>query len=119
MARTEITVANGVVNSDAIVTPKAIQPGATGLSGYYVGSSTFDNRLGLLVENTGSATGTIEIKASDFYENKGIGDLVITVGGSVTKLVGPLDGTQFRQASGYINVDSVGVTGTISAVEIG
>jgi hypothetical protein len=119
MARTEITVALGVVNSSAIVTPLAIQPGATGLSGYAVQDSTFDNRLGLLVTNSGSATGTIEIKASDFYENKGKGDIVITVGGSVTKLIGPLDGTQVRQASGYINVDSVGVTGTISAVEIG
>lgn len=119
MARTEITVAKGVVNSFAAITAKAIQPGATGLSGYYVGSSTFDNRLGLIVTNNGSATGAVEIKASDFYENKGQGDMSVTVGGSVSMLIGPLDGARFRQSTGYINVDSVGVTGTISAVEIG
>jgi hypothetical protein len=119
MARTEITVAKGVVNSDALMTVKDIQPGATGLSGYFVEDSTFDDRLGLIVTNSGSATGAIEIKASDLYENKGIGDLSVTVGGSVTRLIGPLDGIRFRQSNGDINVDSVGVTGSIYAVEIG
>jgi hypothetical protein len=119
MSRTEINVAKGLVNSDAIMTVTAIQPGATGTSGYVIEDSTFDNRLGLVVTNSGSATGAIEITASDFYENAGEGKLSITVGGSVTKLVGPLDGMRFRQASGDINVDSVGVTGSIYAVEIG
>lgn len=119
MARTEINVAKGLVNSDAIMTVTAIQPGATGLSGYVVEDSTFDNRLGLIVTNSGSATGAIEITPSDFYSNSGAGKLSVTVGGSVTKLVGPLDGAQYRQSNGDINVDSIGVTGSIYAVEIG
>lgn len=118
MARSEITVAVGVNNSSAIATPKAIQPGSTGLSGYVIEDNVKDLRLGLIVTNTGSATGAIEIKASDFYDCKGEGDLSVVVGGSVTKIVGPLDGMRFRQSTGYINIDSVGVTGTITAVEI-
>lgn len=119
MSRTEINVAKGVVNSNAVITETAISAGATGTSGYVIEDSTFDNRLGIIVKNTGSATGAIEIKVSDVYENKGQGDLSVTVGGSVSMVIGPLDGLRFRQSTGYINVDSVGVTGTISAIEIG
>lgn len=118
MARSEINVAKGTVNGDSIVTSTALTNGATGTSGYAVQDSTFDDRLGLIVTNSGSATGSLWVKASDFYENAGQGDLTVTVGGSVTKVIGPLDGMRFKQSNGYFNIDS-GITGSISAVEIG
>jgi len=120
MARTAIGVAKGSVNLDKLITPTAIIPGATGLSGYKISSSTFDDRIGIVVTNNGSATGAIEITSSDFYSNSGEGKLSVTVGGGgVQHLLGPLDGARFRQSDGDINIDSVGVTGMISAFEIG
>ena len=119
MARSAINVVKGVVNGDKEVSPTSLSNGATGTAGYAVVGSTFDNRLGLVVTNSGSATGSVWIKASDVYENAGQGDLTVTVGGgSTTKVIGPLDGMRFRQSNGYINIDA-GITGNISAFEIG
>ena len=117
MSRTSIAVALGTTDGDAIMTSTALTAGATGASGYVVTDETKDDKFGLVVTNSGSATGVITIKASDVMEGMGIGDKSFVVGGSVTKLIGPLEGARFRQSNGDINVDS-GVTGTIFAVEL-
>jgi hypothetical protein len=118
MSRTEINVATNSTNGDSVITATDLAQGATGTSGYVIEDSTRDERLGLIVENTGSATGIITIEASDGFESASLGDMEITVGGSVKKLVGPLDGSRFRQTTtGYINIGS-GITGSIYAVEV-
>lgn len=119
MARTEVSTVKGVVNGSVEYASSDISNGATGTDGYAVTNSTFDDRLGLHITNTGSDTGSVWVMASDVYENAGQGDLTVVVGGGSTKkMVGPLDGMRFRQSNGYINIDS-GITGTISAFEIG
>jgi len=117
MARTSIAVASGSTNGDAIMTSTALTAGATGTNGYVVTAETKDDKFGLVATNSGSATGVITIKASDVMEGAGIGDASFVVGGSVTKLIGPLEGARFRQSNGDINVDS-GVTGLAYAVEL-
>lgn len=119
MARSVIAVAKGSTNGNAIVTATALTAGATGAAAYMAVAQNRDERFGLLVTNTGSATGTIWVKASDAYIEKDLGDLAVVVGGSVTHLIGPLEGQRFTQSgsTGAINIDS-GITGTIQAVEI-
>lgn len=118
MARTTISLAaNSLVNSESIATAAALTAGNTGTAGYAVTASTRDERFGLLVTNTGSATGSVWLKASDTMQASGIGDLAVVVGGSVTKLIGPVDGMRFRQSNGDFNLDS-GITGTVIAVEV-
>jgi hypothetical protein len=50
-------------------------------------------------------------------EASGVGDLTIQVGGSVTKVIGPLEGCQVRQSTGDINIDS-GITGSIYGIQL-
>lgn len=118
MARTEINVATNSVNGDSVITSTALTAGATGSAGYVIQDSTRDERLGIVVENTGSATGSVWIGASDGFESAGVGALEVVVGGSVKTLIGPLDGQRFRQTTtGYINIES-GITGSAYAVEV-
>ena len=119
MARSVISVAKGSTNGNAAVTAVGLTAGATGASGYMSIGQDRDERFGLLVTNTGSATGSVWIKASDAYIEKDQGDLAVVIGGSVTKLIGPLEGQRFAQsgATGAINIDS-GITGSIVAVQI-
>ncbi len=119
MARTVISMAQGSVNSDAIITATALTAGATGTAGYMVCANSRDERFGLIVTNSGSATGPLWIKASDAYIRKDLGDLAVTVGGSVTHLIGPLETQRFAQSgyTGPINIDC-GITGTIQAIQM-
>lgn len=119
MARSVIAVALGSTNGDAVVTATALTAGATGAAAYMAVAQSRDERFGFIVENTGSATGTLWVKASDAYLEKDLGDLAVVVGGSVKKLIGPLEGQRFTQSgyTGAINIDS-GITGTIMAVQI-
>jgi hypothetical protein len=119
MARSVIGVALGSTNGNAVVTSVGLTAGATGTAGYMSIGQSKDERFGLLITNTGSATGSVWIKASDAYIEKDQGDLAVVIGGSVTKLIGPLEGQRFTQsgATGAINIDS-GITGTVMAVQI-
>jgi hypothetical protein len=119
MARTVITLAsNSAVDSNTDVSRTALIAGATGTgAGYFVAGQTRDERFGLVIENTGSATGIVWVKASDTYTSAGVGDLACTVGGGVTSLIGPLDGARFKQATGTWHIDS-GITGWAAAVQI-
>lgn len=119
MARTVITAANGSTNSDEIMTVTALTAGATGASGYMSIGQTKSDKFGLIVTNTGSATGTLWVKASDAYIEKDLGDLAVTIGGSVTHLIGPLESQRFTQSgtTGAVNVDS-GITGTAYSVQL-
>ncbi len=119
MARTVITSAIGSTNSDVVATVTALTAGATGTSGYMAIGQTKSDHFGLVVTNTGSATGTLWIKASDSYIEKDLGDLGVVVGGSVTRLIGPLESQRFAQSgtTGAVNVDS-GITGTVYSVQI-
>lgn len=117
MSRTTIALASGTTNGDAVMTACALTAGATGTDGYVVTAETKDDKFGLVVQNTGSATGPVWIKTSDVMEGLGIGNLTVTVGGSVTRLIGPLEGGRFRQSNGDINIDC-GVTGIAYAIQM-
>jgi hypothetical protein len=121
MARTVIGVADNsaAANGNSVVTAGSIAVGATGTSGYTIAGQNRDERFGFRVNNSGTATGIITLKASDLYILKDQGDLEVTVGVSVTKFVGPLEGQRFTQSgyTGQINVDS-GITGTIEAYQL-
>lgn len=119
MARSVIAVALGSTNGNAEVTSTGLTAGATGTAGYMSVAQDRDERFALLITNSGSATGSVWIKASDSYIEKDQGDLAVVVGGSVTKVIGPLEGQRFTQsgATGAINIDS-GITGSVMAVQI-
>lgn len=115
MARTAFTKVNGVTNGDAAITRTAINQGATGTSGYEVDIDK-DERVALIVENTGSATGSVWIESGAF-NNADQGQLSVTVGGSVHKVIGPLEGARFKQSDGKLYISS-GITGMISAIQV-
>lgn len=119
MARTAVNAKVGVTNSDGIITLSALTAGATGTAGYMSIGQSKSDKFALVVENTGSATGSIWIKASNTYIEKDLGDLAVVVGGSVTHLVGPLESQRFAQSgyTGEVNIDS-GITGTIFAIQL-
>lgn len=119
MARTVIAVAINGTNGSSDVTFTDLTAGATGTAGYVAAGQSRDERFGLVVTNTGSATGILWIKASDSYIEHDKGDLAIVIGGSVNKVIGPLEGQRFTQsgATGLINIDS-GITGVIGAFQI-
>ncbi len=119
MARTVVEVAVNGTNGSSDVTFGALTAGATGTAGYVVSGQSRAERFGLVVTNTGSATGTLWIKASDSYILKDQGDLAIVIGGSVNKVIGPLETQRFAQSgvTGAINIDS-GITGVIGAFQI-
>lgn len=119
MARTVITSAIGSTNDGVVATVTGLTAGATGTAGYMSIGQTKSDKFGLIVTNSGSATGILWVKASDTYIEKDLGDLAITIGGSVTKLIGPLESQRFQQsgATGAVNVDS-GITGTVYSVQL-
>jgi len=84
-----------------------------------VAGQSRDERFGLVITNSGSATGSVWIKASDKYIEKDLGDMAVVIGGSVTKVIGPLEGQRFTQSgiTGLVNIDS-GITGSVAAFQI-
>lgn len=117
MSITAITVSKGSIDGNVALTNVALTAGATGTDGYSCTGMSRDEYFGLLVENTGSATGSVWIKASDFYELKDLGDLEVVVGGSVQKLVGPIQGQRFLNEDNTLVVDS-GITGILNAIQM-
>lgn len=119
MARTVIAVAVNGTNGSSDVTFGDLTPGATGPNGYVAIGQSRAERFGLVVTNTGAATGTLWIKASDSYILKDQGDLAVVIGGSVNKVIGPLETQRFAQSgvTGAIDIDS-GITGVIGAFQI-
>lgn len=119
MARTVIAVAVNETNGSSDVTFGALTAGATGADGYVAVGHSRDERFGLVVTNTGTATGTLWIKASDSYILKSEGDLAVVIGGGVNKVIGPLEGQRFTQSgyTGGVNIDS-GITGVVGAFQI-
>lgn len=117
MARSTIAVASPTTNSSAIMTATAIIPGATGADAYRYVAEIKDHSFCAVVTNNGTVTGPVWVKASDSMEASGVGDLTIQVGGSVTKVIGPLEGCQVRQSTGDINIDS-GITGSIYGIQL-
>lgn len=119
MARSVVAVTVNTTNGNGELASTALTAGATGAAAYVVAGQSRDERFGIIATNTGSATGTLWIKASDAYIEKDLGDMSVTIGGDVTKVIGPLEGQRFTQSgdTGLVNIDS-GITGTISAFQI-
>lgn len=121
MARTAVTVSDLTINGNVDISG-TVTTRSTGTNGWAV---AYDNDATiLLVHNSGSVTGAIEIKAptsGDYTVNKGVGDLSVTVGGGIRKAI-KVEGSRFRQSDGKLSVDGVGgnsagFTGSLQAID--
>ena len=122
MARAAIAVTSCVKNGVALQTETVRAGGLTGTDGLYIpATATPDDSMVLYIRETNNgATGSVYIKAGagDIAINKGVGDLIVFVGGSACIQVGPLERARFGQADGTINVDIGGVTGLFTAIDV-
>ncbi len=116
MARTAISVTVAGLNGSAVMTATTIY-GATGTNGFVVEDSVKDANLSLIIQNDG-VTGSIEIKAGTSFDGVGIGDATYVIAANSKVAIGPFDGFRFRNGiDGYIDVDSIGITGMAYAIE--
>ena len=117
MARTAIAVNRAVKNATLAFSTTAGE-GLTGSIGMYIpASGTPDDTCVLYVKETnGGATGHICIKAGSNVANAGQGDLRVIISASSENLVS-LERTRFGiGATGTINVDLWGFTGTFAVI---
>jgi hypothetical protein len=116
MARTKISVTHIGLSDSTAFSPVIMAQDSTGESGYYIDGITRDDRVSINVNFPGG-TGMVRILSGD-YDNAGVGNLDVS-GDEDDNVIGPLEGMRFRTSDGHINVDNLGVTGIISAIQLG
>jgi len=119
MARALIAATTAVTNSVAAQSEVVRAGGLTGTDGLYIAAAVdVDEKMCMYIRETANgATGTVWVKKGANVAS-GIGDLAITVGGSASLIVGPLERARFGQSDGTINIDVGGVTGIFAAIDL-
>lgn len=91
-----VTVANGIKIEDAF--------------------SNKNNSLFIVIDNTGSASSLLTVKAGDAYPNSMLGDIVIQLPAGISAIQ-LQDLSRFEQSDGSLDLDfGTGFTGTIYAI---
>lgn len=119
MARVAIPITE--MSQNAAVTP----PSATAVDGTNHHNIAAKGRtdtlfLEVIAGGTTGNGGDVIIKAgvNPPAFRQGLGDLTVTVGDGVTKLIGPFESARFCQADGSINVDTSSLVGTFRAFRL-
>ena len=107
-----------------ITVNKAVRDGvatctlATGAATQTFVYDTQDEKTAIVVTNTGSSAATVTVVAGNGIRSA-IGDLVVTVQGGSTAIVGPLDSMRFKDLStGKVTIKISGGTTSLNVIAL-